>query len=118
MLNVNRAPDLSLLLYFEMLFESELNRNLENSSDYDEDDSNCGDRIESMMPNDDDMMDITQTRDSRLVRAPLDIIQVYWSQVRPALVRGFLTQTVNDDIGNEDDITAAPDFNNYDNDII
>ena len=58
----------------------------ENSSDYDEDDSNCGDRIESMMPNDDDMMDIMQT--------------------------------VNDDIGHEEDITAAPDFNTYDNDII
>ena len=58
----------------------------ENSSDYNEDDSNCGDRIESMMPNDDDMMDIMQT--------------------------------VNDDIGHEEDITAAPDFNTYDNDII
>ena len=61
---------------------------LGNSSDYDEDDSNCGDRIESMMPNDDDVMDIMQT--------------------------------ANDDIGGgyDEDITAAPDFNNYDNDII
>lgn len=62
------------------------NRIIENSSDYDEDESNCGDRIESMMPNDDDMMDIMQT--------------------------------ANDDIGNDEDITAAPDFNTYDNDII
>ena len=41
-----------------------------------------------MMPNDDDVMDIMQT--------------------------------ANDDIGGgyDEDITAAPDFNNYDNDII
>jgi len=29
-----------------------------------------------------------------------------------------IMQTANDDIGNDEDITAAPDFNTYDNDII
>ena len=72
--NIDDDDDDSDGRYSKNIWEKFLGKNFEkknhnevseNSSDYDEDDSNCGERIESMMPNDDDVMDIMQTRAPR-----------------------------------------------------
>ena len=72
-----------------------------------------------MMPNDDDVMDIMQTRAPRTA-FPRSIIHGHLVRIDSILSLWIPDKEANDDIGGgyDDDITAAPDFNNYDNDII